>query len=54
MQVDGQKSIVSALLRLTNITKTLLEDKEREQVSFTKPHHLTPPLFYIYFKTDFF
>ena len=43
MKVDGQKSIVSALLRLTNITKTLLEDKEREQVSFTKPHHLTPP-----------
>ena len=29
-ELNGQKSIVQALLRLTNITKTLLEEKEEE------------------------
>ena len=29
-QIDGQKSIVQALLKLTNITRTLLEEKEEE------------------------
>merc|ERR1711879_748349 len=29
-QLAGQKSIVKALLKLTNITRTLLEDKERQ------------------------
>ena len=31
-QLAGQKSIVKALLKLTNITRTLLDDKQREQL----------------------
>jgi len=31
-QVEGQKSIVQALLKLTNITRTLLEEKETEKI----------------------
>merc|ERR1712223_769319 len=31
-QLAGQKSIVKALLKLTNITRTLLDDKQQEQL----------------------
>ena len=31
-QLAGQKSIVKALLKLTNITRTLLDDKQKEQL----------------------
>jgi len=36
-QLTGQKSIVQALLKLTNITRTLLEDKDREKSRRERP-----------------
>merc|ERR1712106_768229 len=36
-QLTGQKSIVQALLKLTNITRTLLEDKDKEKSRRGKP-----------------
>jgi len=36
-QLTGQKSIVQALLKLTNITRTLLEDKDKEKSLRERP-----------------
>jgi len=36
-QLTGQKSIVQALLKLTNITRTLLEDKDKEKSRRERP-----------------
>lgn len=36
-QLTGQKSIVQALLKLTNITRTLLEDKDKEKLRKERP-----------------
>lgn len=38
-QLTGQKSIVQALLKLTNITRTLLEDKDKEKSLRERPRN---------------
>jgi len=44
-QLTGQKSIVQALLKLTNITRTLLEDKDKEKSRREKPRTSGKPRF---------
>jgi len=41
-QLTGQKSIVQALLKLTNITRTLLEDKDKEKSRRERPRSSGP------------